>query len=63
MDSLEVLERRLIYLDKQISLLKNFLDEGQKELAHLTRVKQQTIHEISRLKKTRSAKAGKVMAI
>ena len=62
MDSLEVLERRLEYLDRQIALLRNFVEEGQKELARLTRVKQQTIYEISRLKKARTTKARKVTA-
>ena len=63
MDSLEVLERRVEYLDRQIALLRSFLEEGQKELARLTRVKQQTIHEISRLKKRRVTKARQVMAV
>ena len=63
MDSLEVLERRIEYLDRQIALLRDFIEEGQKELARLTRVKQQTIHEIGRLKKARSAKTRKVTAV
>lgn len=63
MDSLEVLERRVEYLDRQIALLRSFLEEGQKELVRLTRVKQQTIHEISRLKKGRVTKTRKVVAV
>ena len=63
MDSVEVLERRLEYLDRQISILRSFIEEGQKELARLTRVKQQTVHEIGRLKKARTAKARKVMTV
>ncbi|WP_297551412.1 hypothetical protein [Thermococcus sp.] len=63
MDSLEVLERRVEYLDKQIALLRSFLEEGQKELVRLTRVKQQTIHEISRLKKGRVTKTRKVVTV
>jgi len=63
MDSLEGIVKEIEALDRYASTLRKQIDAAQRELARVTRRKQQLMTELSRLKKARTAKASKVMAV
>ncbi len=58
MDSLEGIAREIEVLDSYAEKLRQQIEAAQRELARITRLKQQRIAELSRLKK-----AQKVMAV
>jgi len=57
MDSLEGIAREIEVLDNYAEKLRQQIDAAQRELARVTRKKQQLLAEVSRLKK------AKVMAV
>jgi len=58
MDSLEGIAREIEALDRYASTLRRQIDSAQRELARVTRKRQQLVAELSRLKKMQ-----KVMAV
>ncbi|WP_167728308.1 hypothetical protein [Thermococcus sp. 9N3] len=57
MDSLEGIAREIEALDRYASTLRRQIDSAQRELARVTRRKQQLLAELSRMKKMRGAMA------
>jgi len=57
MDELDGIVREIEFYDKYASKLRQQIEAAQRELARITRLKQQRIAELSRLKKTRKVVA------
>lgn len=53
MDSIEGIAREIEFYDKYAAKLRQQIEAAQRELARITRLKQQRIAELSRLKKAR----------
>jgi len=57
MDSLEGIAREIEALDRYASMLRRQIDSAQRELARVTRKKQQLVAELSRMKKIQKVTA------
>nr|ADF80227.1 t26-3p [Thermococcus sp. 26/2] len=57
MDSLEGIVKEIEALDRYASTLRRQIDSAQRELARVTRKRQQLVAELSRLKKARKVVA------